>query len=122
MQKFITYHGSKIELSSNSDAAHNAIKNAAKNLMAISYERVRHGDTQDIESPLFDMLSACAKLCPLFLIGLSGDSQPSGVIIKSSIEMASVALKSNEVDVALSSVLFLTQLVSLVVQKNERRV
>jgi len=117
MQKFITYHGSKIELISNVDATHSAIQNMARKLMLMSYEGVRNDVTQDIASPMFDTLSSCAKSCPLFLISLSSDTQSSGEIITSSIETASMTLKSNEVDVALSSIEFLKQLVSFFIEK-----
>ena len=119
MQKFITYHGSKIELSSSVDATQSSIQNVARNLMLMSYEGVRNDVTQDIASPMFDTLSSCAEFCPLFLISLSRDSQSSGEIIYSSIETASVTLKSNEVDVAQSSIEFLKQLVSLFLQNIE---
>lgn len=118
VHKFIANHGSKIELHSTVDAAHSVIQNAARNLMLMSYEGVRNDVTQDIAPPMFDTLSACAKLCPLFLLSLSREDQPSGEIINSSIETASVTLKSNEVDVAQSSIRFLTQLVSHSLQNN----
>lgn len=111
MQKFLSCHGSKIELSSNIIASHSTMRNMAKKLLLMSYEGVRSDVTQDIASPMFDTLSACAKHCPLFFIGLSRDAQLSD-IINSSIETASVTLKSNEVDTALSSINFLHQLVS----------
>ena len=112
VQTFIANHGSKIELHSTVDAAQSAIQDAARNLMLMSYDGVRNDVTQEVAPPMFDTLSSCAKLCPLFLLSLSRMDQPSGEIINSSIETASVTLKSNEVDVAQSSIRFLTQLVS----------
>ena len=111
MKKFMHLHGSKIELNPMNNAVHEAIQNVAKNLMLISYEGVRK-DSTGVASPMFDTLSTCAKQCPIFLLILSRDSQPDGEVIRSSIEAAPMTLKSNEMDVVLSSIRFLKELVS----------
>mmetsp|Transcript_1798 Transcript_1798/g.3860 ORF Transcript_1798/g.3860 Transcript_1798/m.3860 type:complete len:1156 (-) Transcript_1798:61-3528(-) len=112
MQKFIHLHGSKIEPNPRNNAIHEAIQNVAKNLMLMSYEGVRNDVTQVVASPMFDTLSTCAKQCPIFLLILSRDSQPDGEVIRSSIEAAPMTLKSNEMDIVLSTVRFLKELVS----------
>lgn len=120
MQKFMSLHGSKIEPSPRNNAVNEPIQVMAKNLMLLSYEAVRScsKSSDDSEastgiiSPMFDTLTACAKKCPLFLILLSRDSQPVGEVIRSSFETIPTTLKSNELEVVLSSIRFLKELVS----------
>mmetsp|Transcript_28212 Transcript_28212/g.51399 ORF Transcript_28212/g.51399 Transcript_28212/m.51399 type:complete len:268 (-) Transcript_28212:308-1111(-) len=119
MQKFMSLHGTKIEPSPRNNAVNEPIQVMAKNLMLISYEAVRscktsqHDDvSQGIVAPMFDTLTSCAKKCPIFLLSLSRDSQPVGEVVRSSIETAPAALKSNEMNVVLSSIRFLKELVS----------
>jgi len=119
MQKFMYLHGSNIEPSPRNNAINEPIQVMAKNLMLISYGAVRSCKTsqdndvsQGIASPMFDTLSSCAKKCPIFLLTLSRDSQPLGEVIRSSIESAPMTLKSNEMDIVLSSINFLKELVS----------
>mmetsp|Transcript_14196 Transcript_14196/g.30254 ORF Transcript_14196/g.30254 Transcript_14196/m.30254 type:complete len:1153 (-) Transcript_14196:223-3681(-) len=119
MQKFMYIHGSKIEPSPRNNAINETIQVTAKNLMLISYEAVRSCKSsqdsnvaQNVASPMFDTLSSCAKKCPIFLLGLSRDSQPVGEVISSSVETAPVTMKSNEMDIVLSSITFLKELVS----------
>ncbi|KAL7530460.1 hypothetical protein ACHAXR_006117, partial [Thalassiosira sp. AJA248-18] len=119
MQTFMSLHGSKIEPSPRNNAVHEPIQVMAKNLMLRSYEAVRSchktspdNVSQGVASPMFDTLTCCAKKCPMFLLVLSRDSQPDGEVIRSSIETAPMTMTSNEMDVALSSIRFLKELVS----------
>ena len=112
LQKFIYLHGSKIEPNRNT-----TVHEMAKGLMLLSYDAVRScaessEDSDGIASPMFDTLSTCAKKCPIFLLSLSRDGQPVGEIMSSSFETAPMTMQSNEMDVALSSIRFLKELVS----------
>ena len=116
MQKFIYLHGSKIEPNRN-NTVREPMQVMAKGLMLLSYDAVRScaessEDSDGIASPMFDTLSTCAKKCPLFLLSLSRDGQPVGERIRSSFETAPMTMQSNEMDVALSSIRFLKELVS----------
>ncbi|KAL7551893.1 hypothetical protein ACHAWF_015096 [Thalassiosira exigua] len=119
MQKFILLHGSKIEPGPRNNATHEPIQVMAKNLMLLAYQAVRSCSkaskdshvSHGMASPMFETLSACAKKCPIFLLGLSRDSQPVGEVVRSSIETSPTVLKSNEMDVVLSSIKYLKQLV-----------
>ena len=120
MQKFMSLHGSKIEPSPRNNATNEPIQVMAKNLMLISYEAVRYcskasADDDVIASHMFQTLSACAKRCPVFLLTLSRDSQPTGEVIRSSVDTAPATMTSNEMDVVLSSIGFLKELVSLII-------
>jgi hypothetical protein len=120
MQKFILLHGPKIEPGPRNNATHEPIQVMAKNLMLLSYQAVRSCSkaskdshvSHGMASPMFETLSACAKKCPIFLLGLSRDSQPVGEVVRSSIETSPTVLKSNELDVVLSSIKYLKQLTS----------
>jgi len=111
VQRFIELHGSKIEPNQNSTASNEAIQDMVKDLMLMSYDGVRDTASQDLVSPMFELLSACATKAPLFLLLLSRDSQQAGEVVCASIETALAALNSNETDITLSSILFLKKLV-----------
>lgn len=113
MQKFFHLHGSKVEPNPKNNVVYEVVQNMAKNLMLMSYAGVRNDVTQEIATPMFDTLTSLAKRCPLFLLCLSRSSQPPGEIVCSSIETAPMTLQSSEMDVVLSSIRFLNQLVSV---------
>ena len=77
----------------------------------MSYVGVREAVSQDLVSPMFELLSVCAQKAPLFLLLLSRNNQQAGEVVCASIETALTALTSNETDITLSSVGFLRKMV-----------
>ena len=110
VQRFIELHGSKFGPNQNSTASNETIQTMAKDLMLMSYVGVREAASQDLVSPMFELLSVCAQKAPLFLLFLSED-KPAGEVVCASIETALAALASNETDITLSTVGFLRKLV-----------
>jgi len=108
--RFIELHGSKFGPNQNSTASNEAIQTMAKDLMLMSYVGVREAASQDLVSPMFELLSVCAQKAPFFLLFLSED-KPAGEVVCASIETALAALTSNETDITLSSVCFLRKMV-----------
>jgi len=116
IQKFMNFHGSKIEISP-ANAVHESVRVEAKNLMLMSYTGVRNATANnyvEVAPSMFGTLESCVNKCPLFLTSLSRDSQPPGEVILSSVESAPSALNSNENGVALSTLAYLRRLVSTI--------
>lgn len=119
MHKFVEIHGPKFETNKKNLAKNEPVQVTARNLMLLSYSAVTVCSTEDensvsqsIAPPMFDTLSSCAKICPIFLLSLSRDSQQNGEVVLSSINAVPVILKSNDVDTIMSSLNFLKEMVS----------